>query len=161
MGARMTGRAPRDGGLLRIGEVAARAGVTTRTLRYYQEVGLLAPTTTPAGTRFYTDDDVERLRRVLELRDVMGFDLERIKLILDSEDRLAAMRAEVQRGVSNKRRREMVDEALELNTRMQAEVREKIGVLEGFLAELKAKASRYRDVADELSPKTTGNRRST
>jgi DNA-binding transcriptional MerR regulator len=149
MGTRMSER-----GLLRIGEVAARAGVTTRTLRYYQEVGLLTPTTTPAGTRFYTDDDVERLRRVLELRDVMGFDLERIKLILDSEDRLAAMRAEVQRGVSNKRRSEMVDEAMELNTRMQAEVREKIGVLEGFLAELKAKASRYRDVAEELAPKT-------
>ncbi len=135
---------------LRIGEVAARAKVTTRTLRYYQEMGLLTPGTTPGGTRVYTDDDVERLRRILELRDVMGFDLERIRLILDSEDRLAAMRAEVQRGVSTRRRREIVAEALELNARIQDEVRERLGLLEGFLAELRAKEHRYHEVLDEI-----------
>ena len=134
---------------LRIGEVAARAKVTTRTLRYYQEMGLLAPEKTPGGTRVYREHDVERLRRILELRDVMGFDLERIRLILDSEDRLAAMRAEVQRGVSARRRREIVDEAFELNGRMQDEVREKLGLLEGFLAELRAREHRYREVRAE------------
>lgn len=134
--------------LLRIGEVASRAGVTARTLRYYQEVGLLAPSTTPGGMRVYTDDDVERLRRILELRDVMGFDLERIRLILESEDRLAEMRSEVRRGVSDKRRRELVAEALDINGRVQSEVRNKLGQLEGFLAELRAKEHRYREVLD-------------
>ena len=94
-----------DPELFRIGEAARRAGVTTRTLRYYQEVGLLQPSgATPGGNRLYTEHDVERLRRILELRDVMGFDLERIGLFLGSEDRLAEMRAEVRRGASNKRR---------------------------------------------------------
>jgi DNA-binding transcriptional MerR regulator len=137
--------------LLRIGEAAQRSGVTTRTLRYYQEVGLLEPSgATPGGNRLYSHDDVERLRRILDLRDVMGFDLDRIRLFLRSEDRLAELRAEAQRGISAKRRREMVAEATELNARMQAEVNEKAGLLQGMLAELKAKASRYDDIRAEL-----------
>jgi MerR family transcriptional regulator, repressor of the yfmOP operon len=135
----------------RIGEAARRAGVTTRTLRYYQEVGLLQPSgATPGGNRLYSAADVERLRRILELRDVMGFDLERIRLFLRSEDRLAELRAEVQRGVSTARRAEMVTEAFQLNERMQAEIAEKQGVLTGVLAELRAKAVRYHDIASEI-----------
>ena len=140
-----------DPELFRIGEAARRAGVTTRTLRYYQEVGLLQPSgATPGGNRLYTEHDVERLRRILELRDVMGFDLERIGLFLGSEDRLAEMRAEVRRGASNKRRAELVAEAFELNRRMQEEIAQKQGVLSGVLAELRAKAVRYRETAADL-----------
>ena len=139
-----------SGEVLRIGEAAKRAGVTTRTLRYYQEVGLLSPGTTPGGTRVYDEDDVERLRRILELRDVMGFDLDRIKLFLGSEDRLAEMRAEVRRGASTVRRGELIAEAFDLNRRMQDEIAQKQGVLAGVLAELRAKAVRYRETAAEL-----------
>jgi MerR family transcriptional regulator, repressor of the yfmOP operon len=135
--------------LLRIGEVARRAGVTTRTLRYYQEVGLLSPSTTPGGTRVYSDEDVDRLRRILELRDVMGLDLERIRSILGSEDRLAQLRAEAQRDPSPKRYREIVAEAIEINARMQDDVNQKLGQLQGFLAELKAKEHRYREIEAE------------
>jgi DNA-binding transcriptional MerR regulator len=142
---------PRDVSLFRIGEAASRAGVTTRTLRYYQELGLLHPSgATPGGNRLYTSDDVERLRRILELRDVMGFDLERIRLFLGSEDRLAELRAEVERGVSNERRAEMIAEAYLLNQRMQAEIAQKQGVLTGVLAELRAKAVRYHEIAGEI-----------
>jgi DNA-binding transcriptional MerR regulator len=135
--------------LLRIGEVARRAGVTTRTLRYYQEVGLLSPSTTPGGTRVYSDEDVDRLRRILELRDVMGLDLERIRSILGAEDRLAELRAEAQRDPSPKRYAEIVHEAIEINALMQDEVNQKLGQLQGFLAELKAKEHRYREIESE------------
>ena len=135
----------------RIGEAARRAGVTTRTLRYYQETGLLHPSgATPGGNRLYNADDVERLRRILELRDVMGFDLERIRLFLGSEDRLAELRAEAQHGVSDQRRAEMIAEAFELNHRMQTEIAAKQGVLTGVLAELRAKAVHYREIAGEI-----------
>ncbi|MCU1430650.1 MAG: transcriptional regulator, MerR family [Actinomycetia bacterium] len=137
--------------LLAIGAVARRAGVTTRTLRYYQEMGLLHPSgVTMRGNRLYSDADVDRLQRILELRDVMGFDLERIRLILQTEDRLAQLRAEAARGTSPDRRREMVTEAMDLNARLQREVNERLGLLQGFLAELHAKASRYRDIVAEL-----------
>ena len=97
----------------------------------------------------YTEEDAERLRRILELRDVMGLDLERIRAILGSEDRLAELRAEVARGTSPARHREILAEAIELNARMQEEVNEKLGQLQGFLAELKAKQHRYKDIVRE------------
>ena len=150
-----TGDQNPDAPLSAIGEIARRAGVTTRTLRYYQEMGLLQPSgVTRRGNRLYSVADVERLQRILELRDLMGFDLERIRLILETEDRLAELRAEAQRGISKRRRREMVDEAMKLNARMQYEVEEKVGLLQGFLAELHGRASRYRDIAAELGMDT-------
>lgn len=138
------------GGRLRIGEVAQQAGVTTRTLRYYQELGLLDPGHSPGGNRRYSEADAIRLRRIIELRDVMGFDLERIGAILESEDRLAQLKAEAQRGISDERRREILAEAMAINARMREQVRAKRAVLDGFLAELEAKAASYAAFAIEL-----------
>ena len=135
----------------RIGEVAAQAGVSTRTLRYYQELGLLDPAgLSPGGTRRYSTSDVARLRRILELRDVMALDLERISAILEAEDRLAELREEVRAGVSAARRREIVIEAITLNNAMRRQVHEKLEALQSFLAELETKAARYRAIASEL-----------
>lgn len=142
---------------LRIGEVALRAGVSTRTLRYYQELGLLDPAgQSPGGNRRYSDADVVRLRRILELRDVMGFDLERIREIMEAEDRLAQLREEAQRGTSRERRREIVAEAIAINARMQQQVRAKLGILGKFLAQLEAKAAQCVVVAAELGMDLTG-----
>jgi DNA-binding transcriptional MerR regulator len=135
---------------LRIGEVAGEAGVTTRTLRYYQELGLLDPGQSPGGNRRYSEADILRLKRILELRDVMGFDLERIRAILSSEDRLAELRAEAKRGASDQRRREILAEAIAINARMQEQVRDKRAILDGFLLELEAKAAYYATIAVEL-----------
>ncbi|NUS88304.1 MAG: MerR family transcriptional regulator [Streptomyces sp.] len=52
---------------MRIGELAARAGVSVRSLRYYEEQGLLTSTRSASGQRHYTDDDVERVTLVQRL----------------------------------------------------------------------------------------------
>jgi DNA-binding transcriptional MerR regulator len=141
----------------RIGEVAEQAGVSTRTLRYYQELGLLDPAgRSPGGTRRYSSADVARLRRILELRDVMGFDLERISTILHAEDRLAELREEVRAGVSPDRRREILIEAIDLNNGMRRQVHEKLDVLQSFLGELETKAAKYRQIASELELEVPG-----
>lgn len=135
----------------RIGEVAEQAGVSTRTLRYYQELGLLDPAgSSPGGSRRYSASDVARLARILELRDVMGFDLDRINAILHAEDRLAELREEVLAGVSRQRHRDVVVEAITINNGMRAQVADKLEVLQSFLAELEAKAARYRRIAADL-----------
>jgi DNA-binding transcriptional MerR regulator len=133
-----------------IGAAAAAAGVTTRTLRYYQEVGLLDPGHSPGGSRRYTDADAARLRRIIELRSVMGFDLDRIREILLSEDRLAQLKAEARRGISERRRREILAEAIAINARMRQQVRAKRAVLDGFLSELESKAAHYATLAVEM-----------
>jgi DNA-binding transcriptional MerR regulator len=135
----------------RIGEVAERAGVSTRTLRYYQELGLLDPAgTSSGGNRRYSDDDVARLERILELRNVMGFDLERIHDILHAEDRLAAMGEEVRRGISRKRHQEIIAEAVAINRRLREQVAAKMAVLRDFDEQLAAKHARYEEIAEQI-----------
>jgi len=69
-----------------IGELARLAGVTIRTLHHYDEIGLLTPSErTGAGYRRYSDDDVERLHRILVYRE-LGFDLAGIAGILDNAE---------------------------------------------------------------------------
>ena len=137
--------------LLPIGTVAQRAGVSTRTLRYYQELGLITPSAlSRGGSRRYSEADVARLNRILELRNVMGFDLDQIATILQAEDRLAELREVVARGVSRAQRQDILREAIALNRRMRDQVIEKRALLETFLAELDAKAAKYHAIAAEL-----------
>ncbi|MEU8965161.1 MerR family transcriptional regulator [Streptomyces sp. NPDC048491] len=60
---------------MRIGELAARAGTTTRALRYYESRGLLAARRTDNGYRTYDEDDLRLLQQIRTLQD-FGFDLE-------------------------------------------------------------------------------------
>ncbi|MET9361406.1 MerR family transcriptional regulator [Streptomyces sp. NPDC006632] len=67
---------------MRIGELAARAGTTTRTLRYYESRGLLAARRTGNGYRTYDEDDLRLLRQIKTLQD-FGFDLEETRPFVD------------------------------------------------------------------------------
>jgi DNA-binding transcriptional MerR regulator len=136
--------------LFRIGEVAARAGVSTRTIRYYEELGLLDPAKTPGGSRRYSEEDVTLLERVLELRDVMGFELERIAPIVRAECRLDQLRDEYQQGVSEERHAELVREAAAINDQLCTLVAEKIEVLHAFAQDLEARADRLRTLVAGL-----------
>lgn len=61
---------------LKVGELAARTGLTVRALHHYDEIGLVSPgARTPAGHRLYGRDDVERLQQVQSLR-AMGMSLD-------------------------------------------------------------------------------------
>src|SRR6266550_5384017 len=70
-----------------IEQVAARTGLTKRTLRYYEEVGLLPPTDRTEGNyRRYSEEDIQRLQRIKNLRDLLGFSLAEIRELLNAED---------------------------------------------------------------------------
>ncbi|MFN0093793.1 MAG: MerR family transcriptional regulator [Dehalococcoidia bacterium] len=85
--------------LLQIGEAAERTQLTQRTLRYYEEKGLLpAPSRMDGGFRLYSDADLERLERIKTLKDLLGFSLAEIKEMLDAEDVRLQIRAEWDRG---------------------------------------------------------------
>jgi len=77
---------PTDEPLLRIQEVAAETGLTSRAIRYYEEVGLLEPAARSGGAyRLYDASDLERLRTIKELRDDAGFSLAQIGQLLEDE----------------------------------------------------------------------------
>ena len=143
---------PDTGPRLRIGEAAAHAGVSTRTLRYYQELGLLTPSgTTAGGARRYSDADVARILRIRHLQDLVGFDLNEIRTVLTAEDRLAAIRREWFASQSMRRQGELLSEAIGINRDLQATVRLKLAGLEEFLAGLEERAEAYHRRTAEIN----------
>jgi MerR family transcriptional regulator, repressor of the yfmOP operon len=105
--------ATREG--LRIGDVARVAGTTPRTIRYYEEIGLLpaAPARHSGQHRIYTHEEVERLREVMRLKHLLGVTLEELKTLLTAEEARAEVRAQLRReDVDPGRRRELLNEAL-------------------------------------------------
>ncbi|MEY2444091.1 MAG: MerR family transcriptional regulator, repressor of the yfmOP operon [Ilumatobacteraceae bacterium] len=137
-----------------IGKVAEQVGVTTRTLRYYEEVGLVTPSSHSAGgSRRYTEADVARVLRIRELQAVMGFNLDEIRELLHAGDRMESLRAEYRAGTSPERTAEIVNEAARLNARTQEQVLAKIGLLQAYLAELQTEAKKYQTFADEHGTK--------
>ncbi len=82
--------ATRTRGLLQIGDVAERTGLSLRSVRHYEEVGLLPPAErSPGGFRLYTDATVERLRVIMQMKP-LEFTLEQMRELLESLDELAA-----------------------------------------------------------------------
>jgi MerR family transcriptional regulator, repressor of the yfmOP operon len=133
-----------NGGRLRIGEAAAQAAVSVRTLRYYEELGLLTPSAhSPGGARRYAEEDVARLARIRELKDLLGFNLDEVRTVLTAEDRLGDLRAAYHAEDDRAAQRAIVAEALEINTRLRAAVQAKLERLATFKAELEARADRY------------------
>jgi MerR family transcriptional regulator, repressor of the yfmOP operon len=100
---------------LRIGDVAKLAGTTPRTIRYYEEIGLLpeAPARASGQHRLYTESEVERLREVMRLKDLLGVTLEELKTLLAAEEARAIVRAKLRReDVVPEHRRELLMQAL-------------------------------------------------
>ena len=92
---------------LRIGEVAARTGTTTRTIRYYEEIGLLPATDErPSGShRTYDEEDVTRLQEVLRLKHLLGVSLDELRELVAAEAARAALREEWHKGAPGEARR--------------------------------------------------------
>jgi DNA-binding transcriptional MerR regulator len=77
-------------GWMQIGEVADRCGLSLRTIRYYEEVGLAVPAArSQGGFRLYTDADVRRLTQIRRMK-VLGLPLEQVRELLGVLDQLAA-----------------------------------------------------------------------
>lgn len=79
-----------NGGLYMISVAASLAGVHPQTLRIYEQRRLIQPTRTPKGTRLYSDENVERLRRIQELTDE-GMNLAGVERVFDMEAQIARM----------------------------------------------------------------------
>ncbi len=75
-------RAPGRAGLLQIGQVADRTGLSLRTIRFYEENGLVRPTSrTQGGFRLYGEDDVARLEVITRMKP-LGFSIEEMQELL-------------------------------------------------------------------------------
>jgi MerR family transcriptional regulator, repressor of the yfmOP operon len=138
---------------LRIGEVAQRVGVTTRTIRYYEELGLLgAGSPREKGAhRTYAESDVARLQELIRLRDLLGLTLEELVELAEAEEARAALRGRWAEDPSDEERLRIVEEAIPHVERQLALVRRRQATLAEFERDLGAKLSRLRRRRRELS----------
>jgi DNA-binding transcriptional MerR regulator len=137
---------------LRIGEIAERSGVTPRTIRYYEELGLLPRGDRQHGKhRVYTEEDVERLRELTRLRDLLGLSLEELRTMIVAEDVRAEIRKRYHETESRDEQLRLLDEALpHLDTQL-ALVRRRLGDLQELEAELVERRKRIQRRRRELA----------
>jgi MerR family transcriptional regulator, repressor of the yfmOP operon len=104
--------APATEPTLRIGEVADRTGVTPRTIRYWEEIGLLgAGHDRPEGKhRLYAEADVERISEIVRLRDLLGLSLEQLSQLLEAESARAQLRRELTKTEAPAERKRLLEE---------------------------------------------------
>ena len=125
----------------RIGEVAERVGVTTRTIRYYEQLGLLGPgpERSKGAHRLYGESDVARLTELLRLKDLLGLSLDELTALADTGQARAALRDRWVETTSDEERARIVEQATPLVERQLELVRGRIEKLEEFARELEAK----------------------
>jgi MerR family transcriptional regulator/heat shock protein HspR len=87
---------PRTQAVYVISVAAELAGMHPQTLRIYERKGLLEPARTAGGNRRYSDDDIERLRRISELAGE-GMNLAGIRRVMELEDEVSRLRSELER----------------------------------------------------------------
>lgn len=154
LGGTLVAEEPGDGpetGLLAIGRVAELAGVSERTLRYYEEIGLLRPAGhSPGGCRRYASKDVDRLLHIRELQQVMGYSLEEIRDIVAAKDKLEEIGTACRSGQDPGDQLRLVEEAVSTLDELGVRVRAKVTRLQHILAKMDAASGRYHELAGRL-----------
>ena len=137
--------------LLRIQEVAAEVGATTRAIRYYEEIGLLRPAARSEGDyRLYDQSDLERIRHIRELRDTAGFSLAEIAQLIEDEDVRATNRAAFRATEDPTARGALLRDSITRVERAIAILRAKEERLHDMVTETEARRERLRDRLAEL-----------
>ena len=138
--------------LLRIGELARLVGTTPRTVRYYEEKGLLPPAADrPAGQhRLYDAQDVERLRDLLRLRNLLGVPLEELKELVAVDDERALLRTELRATDAPGERTRILRRLDALAVRQLELVDRRAAELESLREEIRARRARITELLRDV-----------
>jgi MerR family transcriptional regulator, heat shock protein HspR len=132
---RVTARVSNDRGVFMISVAAELAEMHPQTLRMYEARGLIEPQRSPKGTRLYSQDDVDRLRRIQEMTTELGMNLAGVERVFELEDKIGRLQRKV--------------DALESRA---AALQEEIGRLEEIRRSVKAEIVRYEAPGTALIP---------
>jgi len=132
--------APTEPALLRIQDVAAETGLTTRAIRYYEEIGLLEPAARSDGAyRLFDASDLERLRFIRSLRDDAGFSLAQIGRLLEDEAARERNRLRFRSSGDQAERRALLAESMTRVDRQIATLETKRARLDAMIADARAR----------------------
>lgn len=150
-----------DHAYLQIGEVAERTGVTQRTLRFYEEKGLLKPPSRlEGGFRLYSEDDVRRVEQIKRLQQLLGFTLADIKEMVEAEEMKTQIRAEYRKDAEISERKAKIGSALEVTERQVSVIDQKLAALEEMKSHLEQKIAQYHGWLQQLDEKAAAGNKS-
>lgn len=136
---------------LQIGEVAERTALTQRTLRFYEEKGLLKPPTRmDGGFRLYSEADVQRLEQIKRLQHLLGCSLAEIKEMVDAEEIKMQLRAEYRPDSSLPEKKAQLLRAIEVTQRQHDLIRQKVEALVEMRSRLEERLATFYGWLDNL-----------
>jgi len=139
--------------LLRIQAVADQVGLTPRSIRYYEEIGLMKPAARSDGDyRLYDADDVARLRFIKALRDETGFSLAEIGQLLEDETAKASIGARFRASSDDAERRALLLDGIDRVNRQVATLRAKIERIDEMIVAAEQRRTHLEAHLAELEP---------
>ena len=136
---------------LQIGEVSERTGLTQRTLRFYEEKGLLKPPTRmDGGFRLYSDADIQRLEQIKRLQQLLGFSLAEIKEMVEAEEVKMQLRAEYRPESALPEKKAQLLRAIEVTQRQYDLIRQKVDALADMRAKLEERLATFHTWLDNI-----------
>ena len=144
---------------LQIGEVAERTGVTQRTLRFYEERGLLKPPSRlDGGFRLYSEDDVRRVEQIKRLQSLLGFTLAEIKEMVEADEVKMQIRANYRKDAAISERRAQLLRARSVTEGQVAVIKQKLEALQDMKGHLEEKLGHYANWLDSLDEQERAQR---
>lgn len=129
---------------LQIGEVAERTGVTQRTLRFYEEKGLLRPPSRmDGGFRLYSEGDVRRVQQIRKLQELLGVALADIKEMVDAGEVLRELQAQYRPEAAVDEKRRQLLKAIDVVQGQYGIVKHKIAQMEEMKAQLEERLKTF------------------
>ncbi|MEO8457317.1 MAG: MerR family transcriptional regulator [Chloroflexota bacterium] len=129
---------------LQIGEVAERTGVTQRTLRFYEEKGLLKPPSRmDGGFRLYSEQDVKRVEKIRRMQELLGISLADIKEMVEAEQVLREIRAQYRPEAELAEKRRQLQRAIEVTEAQHTIVKQKTKQMREMETQLEERLSLF------------------
>jgi MerR family transcriptional regulator, repressor of the yfmOP operon len=136
--------ATRQGADLQIGEVAERTGVTQRTLRFYEERGLLKPPSRmEGGFRLYSEEDVQRVEQIRRLQNLLGLTLAEIKEMVEADEALQQIKAEYRKDADAEQKIEQIRQARAITEKQYGIVHQKLEQLQAMSDQLEKRLQQF------------------
>ncbi len=151
----------RSDAVFQIGEVADRTGVTQRTLRFYEERGLLKPPNRmEGGFRLYSEEDIDRVEQIKRLQNLLGLTLAEIKDMVDAEEVKTELRATYHPDLDVNERIERLRRAIEVTELQYRVIEGKLSAMLEMKEDLEGKLQRFRErlvaLEEELASAPSG-----
>ncbi len=135
----------------RIEQVAERTGLTRRTLRYYEEIGLLPPPRRTEGNyRLYSEEDVAYIERIHQMKSALGLSLKEVEEFLAEDDERRVLQTTYQTQSDSAQRLTALERAVSLTRRQLDLITRKIAALEQYSVKLNERLQRYEEQRVEL-----------